>query len=54
MDRQFILAAAVALTLAATVKVLTPIETAALAEAAKIRIPVVTTVQPDTMWLVAP
>ena len=54
MDKQFILAATVALTLAATVKVLTPIETAALSEAAKIGIPAIPAVQPDRMWLVGP
>jgi len=54
MDRQFILAATVALTLAAIVKVLAPIETAALTQAAKAGIPAMTSVQPDTKWLVAP
>ncbi|HXZ47315.1 MAG TPA: hypothetical protein VEH02_11370 [Pseudolabrys sp.] len=42
MDRQFILAAAVALTLAA------------LTQVAKFEIPAVTAIQPDTMWLVGP
>jgi len=42
MDRQFILAAAVALTLAA------------LTHVAKFEIPAVTAIQPDTMWLVGP
>jgi len=42
------------LTLAATVKVLAPIETAALTQATKIWTPAVTAVHPDAMWLVGP
>jgi len=54
MDRQFILAVTVALTLAAIVKILAPIETAALTQAAKAGIATMTPVHPDTKWLVGP
>lgn len=54
MDRQLILALTVALTLAATVKVVAPIETAALTRAVKFEMRAVTPAQPDMMWLVAP
>jgi len=54
VDRQILLATLVALALAATIKIVAPLETAAIGEAGKIRIPAATAVQPDTKWLVGP
>jgi hypothetical protein len=51
MERQILLAAMVALALAATVKVVAPVENAALAEAVRTHIPPVTLVHSHPMWL---
>lgn len=60
MDRQFVIASVIALTLAAAVKIYSPIEAAANSETANTQIQTVsaayplTLAQPDPMWLVGP
>jgi hypothetical protein len=60
MDRQIVIASVIALTLAAAVKIHSPIEAAANSETANTQIQTVsaahplTFTQPDPMWLVGP
>ena len=60
MDRQIVIASVIALTLAAVVKIHSPIEAAANSETANTQIQAVgatepsTFTQPDPMWLMGP
>ena len=54
MDRQILLAAMVALALAATAKVVAPVETTALAGATKTQMPIFALVPTHPIWLVGP